>query len=173
MSIFSGLFGGGGGAAVKKGMGYTDQGVNQAAQMFRMFQDAFHQAEASGQYNPDQQMQTTKKQLEHSFNIGSGNLAAKQGGFGYKTGDSNLAQSQRNLSAGANLQAEQAMLQIKRMFEDAHNQGRMAVAGAGNNYANALSGAGQQYMGYGQQQQSTDNNIFGQLFSAIPSFGKK
>jgi hypothetical protein len=117
-------------------------------------------------------MSANRDYMAHAFDIKSGNLAAKQGGLGYKTGDSNLGQSQRHLSEQAQLDSQQMMLRIKQMFEQAHDAGRQSVYMAGQNHANHLGGAGGQLMNFGAQQQAQDNAMMGQIFSAIPSFGR-
>jgi len=170
MGFLDSIFGNSGSGTIKKGMGYTDQGVAQSANMYRMMQKAFQDAEASGRYNPTDAMNKTRDYLSHTYNVNSDNLAAKQGAVGYRPGDSNTVQGQRHLSEQSRLEGEQAMLRLQQMFNQAHDAGRQSVYMAGQNHANSLSGAGNQLMNFGAQQQAQDNAFMNQIFSAIPSF---
>lgn len=141
----------------EKGMSYMNEGHQYALESLRRRLDAFNDSVSSGRYNPQKQFDLTTKAAERATKVGLSNIAARNGGFGYKNGDSNTQQDLRHFSEKAQLQLAQNYQDIQDKYERMQNQDLASLDQAANNFARYDQGLGQDIYGIGQRQESAAN----------------
>jgi len=143
----------GAGRTMGKGMGYLTDAQANALKQYRERDMWFKDNKAKGLYNPQEAYDWANNESARNTKVGSSNIAAQLGGMGYRNGDSNAPQAQRQFSDQQKNALSKMLLDIQNSYHQKQSNDMGYVENAGRNYQGVSSQIGRDIYGIGQQQQ--------------------